>query len=82
MITDSSVGNFKGNKLLVLKRDRNESLRLGEEITVTVLRVDKSSVALAIHAPSNVIIARSEIYKGIVERNNRDVLDVLRKKKV
>ena len=47
--------------MLILQRRAGESLVIGENITVSVLSVDGSRVRLAITAPEDVSILRSEL---------------------
>ena len=47
--------------MLILQRKAGESLLIGEEIEVSVLSVEAGRVRLAIEAPRNVSILRSEL---------------------
>ena len=47
--------------MLILQRKRGESLLIGEDISVTVVSVDGERVRLAISAPPEVSILRSEL---------------------
>lgn len=47
--------------MLILQRKAGESLVIGEDITVRVVSVDGVRVRLAISAPENVPILRSEL---------------------
>ena len=47
---------------LVLTRRRDESIRIGDDITVTILQVDGGKVRIGILAPKNVVILREELY--------------------
>lgn len=47
--------------MLILQRKANESVVIGENITVTILSVDGMRVRLAISAPEDVSILRSEL---------------------
>ena len=47
--------------MLVLTRKPNQSLRIGDEIVVTVLAVRGSSVRIGIEAPRAIGIVRTEI---------------------
>ena len=54
--------------MLILQRKEGESLLIGDEVEVTVLAVEAGRVRLAIRAPRNVTILRSEL-KGAVHAN-------------
>jgi carbon storage regulator len=47
--------------MLVLSRKLNETIRIGDDICVTVSEIKKGRVRLAIDAPSNVNVRRTEI---------------------
>jgi carbon storage regulator len=47
--------------MLVLSRRESERIKLGDSITVTVVRVSGDRVRLGIEAPSNVVVLREEI---------------------
>lgn len=51
--------------MLVLCRCPQETLHIGDEITVTVLGVNGSQVRLGIQAPAHVSVHREEIYRRI-----------------
>ena len=47
--------------MLVLTRKANESIRIGEDVIVTVSRITGRRVSLSISAPEEISILRSEI---------------------
>lgn len=47
--------------MLVLSRKENERIKLGDSITVTVVRVTGDKVRLGIEAPANVLVLREEL---------------------
>ena len=49
--------------MLVLTRRVGESLMIGTQVTVTVLRVAGHQVRLGVSAPKNVAINRGELYE-------------------
>lgn len=55
--------------MLVVTRKKGESLIIGDDIEVTVVRIDEGSVKIAINAPKNVTILRKELYKEVTEEN-------------
>ncbi len=56
--------------MLILQRRAGESLVIGSDITVSVVSVDGMRVRLAISAPNDVPILRSELIKAATA--NRD----------
>jgi carbon storage regulator len=55
--------------MLVLTRKSNESIKLGDEITITVVEVRGNSVRIGITAPDNMRIYRKELYDRISDEN-------------
>ncbi len=55
--------------MLVLSRKLNEAIRIAEDITVRVVRLDRDSVRLGVSAPKNVGIHREEVYLEILQSN-------------
>jgi carbon storage regulator len=51
--------------MLILTRRVGESLKILQDITVTVLGVKGSQVRLGVSAPKSVTVHREEIYKRI-----------------
>ncbi len=51
--------------MLVLSRKKNESIRIGDKVIVTVVEIRGDKVRLGVQAPNEVGIHRSEIYDAI-----------------
>ena len=51
--------------MLILTRRVNESLRVGENVTVTVVAVKGNQVRIGINAPKDVEVHREEIYERV-----------------
>ena len=60
--------------MLVIGRKKGESLLIGEDVEITVIKVEDGSVKLAINAPRNVTILRKELYKEVQEENKNAVI--------
>jgi len=60
--------------MLVITRKPGERVRLGDDITVTVLDVVGSTVRLGIDAPSEIPVFRHEVWEAI-EAENRAAAD-------
>lgn len=54
-----------GWAMLILSRRLGESVKIGHEVTVTVLGVKGGQVRLGFAAPPNVAVHRKEVYKRI-----------------
>lgn len=47
--------------MLVLSRKINETIHIGDDITITVVQVDRNKVRIGIQAPDDVRIMRGEL---------------------
>lgn len=55
--------------MLVLTRKTEESITIGNNITVTVLEIRGNQVRLGIDAPRHTPVNRTEIYETIIQEN-------------
>lgn len=62
--------------MLVITRKKGESLMIGDDIEITVSKIEDGSVKIGISAPKNVSILRKELYKE-VEDENKHAMDNL-----
>lgn len=51
--------------MLVLSRKPNESIQIGDDITVMIVGVQGDTVRLGVVAPSEVPVHRQEVYEAI-----------------
>lgn len=51
--------------MLVLSRKIGERIRIGENVTLTVVRIHGDKVRLGIEAPGDVVIHREEVYQRL-----------------
>lgn len=51
--------------MLVLSRQKDESIRIGDEITITIVDVRGDKVRVGITAPKDIKVHRQEIYQLI-----------------
>ncbi len=55
--------------MLVLTRKSDESINLGDDITITIVEIKGNSVRLGITAPESIKIYRKELYDRIMKEN-------------
>lgn len=59
--------------MLILTRRVGETIRINDDITVTVLGVNGMQVRLGVEAPEEVSVHRQEIYDRIQEQKEQEV---------
>jgi carbon storage regulator len=57
--------------MLVLSRQRDESIMIGDNIVVTIVDIRGDKVRLGINAPTEIPVHRQEIYEAIQRENRR-----------
>lgn len=55
--------------MLVLSRQRDETIMIGDEIEITVVDIRGDKVRLGINAPRDVQVHRKEVYEAIKREN-------------
>ncbi|MBE6068664.1 MAG: carbon storage regulator CsrA [Clostridium lundense] len=57
--------------MLVITRKKGESILIGDNIEITIAKIDDGSVKIAISAPKEVTILRKELYNEVQEENKQ-----------
>ena len=57
--------------MLVLSRQRDESIIIGDDIVITIVDVRGDKVRLGIDAPTEIPVHRREVYEAIQRENQR-----------
>ena len=57
--------------MLVLSRQRDESIMIGDNVVITVVDVRGDKVKLGIDAPIEIPVHRQEVYEAIRRENQR-----------
>mgnify|MGYP006152334479 CR=1 FL=1 len=58
--------------MLVLSRNTDESIIIGNDITITVVAIRGDKVRLGIDAPKEISVHRLEVYKAIAKQQNSE----------
>ena len=58
--------------MLILTRRVGESLRIGDEVSVTVLGIKGSQVRIGVNAPKSVSVHREEVYDRINDESSKN----------
>jgi carbon storage regulator len=58
--------------VLVITRKSGERIRLGDDVTITVLEISGSTVRLGIEAPTEIPIYREELWAAVQEERRHD----------
>jgi len=61
--------------MLVLSRQRDETIMIGDDIEITVVDIRGDKVRLGITAPTSVPVHRKEVYEAI-QRENRAAANI------
>ncbi|MEQ3338100.1 carbon storage regulator CsrA [Clostridium butyricum] len=61
--------------MLIITRKKGESIRIGDDIEITISKIDDGSVKIGIEAPRNVNILRKELYEE-VEKENKEAANI------
>ncbi|MEO0515538.1 MAG: carbon storage regulator CsrA [Planctomycetota bacterium] len=61
--------------MLVLSRQRDETIMIGDEVEITVVDIRGDKVRLGINAPRTIQVHRKEVYEAI-QRENAEAANV------
>ena len=56
--------------MLILTRRERESLKIGDDVTVTVLGIKGGQVRIGVAAPKHIPVHREEVYQRICAENH------------
>ena len=63
--------------MLVLTRKENESIMIGNNIEIKIIKTENGKVKIGIEAPKNVEINRKEVYDKIQNENKEAINKVI-----
>jgi carbon storage regulator len=62
--------------MLVLTRKNGESIKIGDDIEITIISSKNDQVKIGIKAPKNIEVFRSEIFEQIKNENEQASQDI------
>jgi carbon storage regulator len=62
--------------MLVITRKKDESILIGDDIEIKIVKIDDGSVKLAIDAPKDKVILRKEIYENVKNENSKAITSI------
>ncbi|MCG3136652.1 MAG: Translational regulator CsrA [Phycisphaerae bacterium] len=57
--------------MLVLSRQRDETIMIGDEIQITIVDIRGDKVRIGIEAPTHIAVHRKEVYDAIQAENRK-----------
>ena len=61
---------MEANLMLILTRKVNETLMVGDDVSVTVLGIKGGQIRIGINAPRDIPVHRQEVYEKILQERN------------
>ncbi len=61
--------------MLILSRKENESIKIGEDVEITIIQTNKAYTKIAIKAPKTSIILRKELIDEIKDDNLHSIVN-------
>ncbi len=55
--------------MLILSRKLNEKIRIGEDISVTIIEIRGEQVKIGVEAPKHVKVFRQEVFAAVQQEN-------------
>ncbi len=55
--------------MLILSRKTDQSIKIGEDITITIIEIRGDQVKIGVEAPKNVKVFRQEVFYAIKSEN-------------
>lgn len=62
--------------MLILSRKPDESIVIGDNISIKVISIDRGSVKLGFEAPPNTLILRAELREAVTSENKKASVDI------
>ena len=65
----SQTPRFKGAKMLILSRKVDEKIKIGTDITITLIGISGDQVKIGVEAPKSIKVFRQEVFDDIQKQN-------------
>lgn len=60
--------------MLILSRNIGQSIKIGDDVDITILGIRGNQIRIGINAPKNIAVHREEIYNRIQEQKAHNLL--------
>jgi carbon storage regulator len=67
--SDFSTNQRKESAVLILSRKKDQVIRIGDDIQITVTEIRGDKVRIGVDAPRHITVHRQEIYEAIQSEN-------------
>ncbi|WP_411358994.1 carbon storage regulator CsrA [Pseudidiomarina salilacus] len=59
--------------MLILSRRVGETLMIGDDVKITILKVSGNQIRIGVEAPKDVSVHREEVYQRVLQEKQSDV---------
>mgnify|MGYP002511688445 CR=1 FL=1 len=61
--------------MLILSRKTDQQIKIGDDITITIIEIHDGQVRIGVEAPRNIKVFRQEVFNAIQEENKEAIVD-------
>ena len=61
--------------MLILSRKTDQQIKIGDDITLTIIEIHDGQVRIGVEAPRNIKVFRQEVFNAIQEENKEAIVD-------
>lgn len=61
--------------MLILTRKTDQQIKIGDDITLTIIEIHDGQVRIGVEAPRNIKVFRQEVFNAIQEENKEAIVD-------
>ena len=61
--------------MLILSRKTDQQIKIGDDITITIIKIHDGQVKIGVEAPRNIKVFRQEVFNAIQTENKEAVVN-------